>query len=407
MATPAKHALLSASAAHRWLICTAAPQYEATFPDSGGNDYTREGTLAHSVCELYAQKKFFGLSTRKFNSELKKLQASPYYNPEMLNTADFYVSYLYEKCMTFPDMPHVSLEVRVDLSDIIPDGFGTCDCTIIGGDTLHITDYKHGQGVVVKAEENPQMMLYAHGALKRYTLIYGDAIRRVSMAIVQPRVTQEVKEYTLTVEELREWGQEYVKPRAQIAYEGKGEFVAGDHCQFCRAKEVCPMRAMQNTALEDFKDCVLPNKAQNPLDPNARKILGLPPILTNAEIGDLLTRGKNLVSWYEDLQSCALQIVLNGGLIPGYKAVEGKSNRAFRDAEAAMQMLIESGMTKESMFDLKPKSLAQLEKLIGVKRFAELVGDQIFKPAGKPTLAVESDSRPAYSSAAVDFAEVK
>lgn len=407
MASPATHALLSASAAHRWLVCTAAPQYEATFPDSGGTDYTREGTLAHSVCELCAQRKFFGLSTRKYNSDLKKLQASPYYKPEMLETADFYVSYLYEKCMTYAEMPHVSFEVRVDLSDIIPDGFGTCDCTIIGGDTLHITDYKHGQGVVVEAAENPQMMLYAYGALKRYMPIYGDSIKHVSMAIVQPRVTYEVKEYALTVTELIAWGQEFVKPRAQLAHEGKGEFVAGDHCRFCRGKEVCPMRAKQNTALEDFAGCVLPNKAENPLDPAARKILGLPPILTNAEIGDLLTRGKNLVSWYEDLQSCALQIVLNGGLIPGYKAVEGKSNRAFRDAEAAMATLVESGVDKDSMYDVKPKTLAQLEKLVGAKRFAELVGDQVFKPVGKPTLAVESDVRPVYSSASSDFAEVK
>lgn len=180
MATPAKHALLSASAAHRWLKCTAAPTYEMQFPPKT-SEYAEEGTLAHSICELYARKKFTVMSTRKFNSELKKLQEHPLYKPEMLTTAESYVLYLYGVCMRYEGMPHVNMEVRVDLSDYVPQGFGTCDCIIIGGDTLHITDYKHGQGVVVEAEGNPQMMLYALGALKRYTPVFGDKIKRVSM----------------------------------------------------------------------------------------------------------------------------------------------------------------------------------------------------------------------------------
>ena len=181
MATPAKHALLSASAAHRWLKCTAAPTYEMQFPPKT-SEYAEEGTLAHSICELYARKKFTVMSTRKFNSELKKLQEHPLYKPEMLTTAESYVLYLYGVCMRYEGMPHVNMEVRVDLSDYVPQGFGTCDCIIIGGDTLHITDYKHGQGVVVEAEGNPQMMLYALGALKRYTPVFGDKIKRPWMS---------------------------------------------------------------------------------------------------------------------------------------------------------------------------------------------------------------------------------
>lgn len=392
MATPAKHALLSASAAHRWLKCTAAPTYEMQFPPKT-SEYAEEGTLAHSICELYARKKFTVMSTRKFNSELKKLQEHPLYKPEMLTTAESYVLYLYGVCMRYEGMPHVNMEVRVDLSDYVPQGFGTCDCIIIGGDTLHITDYKHGQGVVVEAEGNPQMMLYALGALKRYTPVFGDKIKRVSMAIVQPRVTQDVKECEMTVDELLAWGENVVKPAAQKAFNGEGEFCAGAHCKFCRGRDVCPARAKLNTALEDFKDCITPDKAQNPLDPAARKVLGLPPVLTDAEVGDLLTRGANLVEWYEGLRSYALQAILDGKEIPGYKVVEGRSVRAFRDTDAALQKLMDSGFDKAVIYDYEPKTLAQLEKIVGAKRFAELLGDQIVKPKGKATLTDEKDPR--------------
>lgn len=406
MATPSTHALLSASSAHRWLICTAAPRFEADFP-SQTSKYAEEGTLAHSICELYARKKFTPVSTRKFNSELKKLQAHPLYDPEMLTTAEFYVAYLCEKCMSYENMPHVSFEVKVDLSGIIPNGFGTCDCCIIGGDTLHITDYKHGAGVPVETRNNPQMMLYAYGALKRYAMIYGDTIKRVSMAIVQPRISQDVREAEMPVDALVEWAESYVKPIAQKAYEGAGEFVPGDHCKFCRGKEQCPMRAKVNSALEDFKDCILPDKAQNPLDPAVRAMLGLPKVLTDAEVGDLLTRGKHLVEWYEDLQAYALRAILEGKVIPGYKVVEGRSSRAFRDADAALETLVASGIDKAIIYDYKPKTLAQLEKVVGAKKFAELVGDQIFKPEGKPTLTTEADSRAPYNSATADFAGVR
>lgn len=148
MPTPRQHALLSASSAHRWLACTAAPHFEESFPD-GTSSYAEEGTLAHAICELYARKKFTVLSTRKFNSELKKLQARPLYSDEMLRTAEAYVDYLTEKAMQYAAPPHVAMEVKVDLTTHVPDGFGTCDCIMIGGDTLHITDYKHGKGVPV------------------------------------------------------------------------------------------------------------------------------------------------------------------------------------------------------------------------------------------------------------------
>ena len=166
MPTPRQHALLSASSAHRWLACTAAPHFEESFPD-GTSSYAEEGTLAHAICELYARKKFTVLSTRKFNSELKKLQARPLYSDEMLRTAEAYVEYLTEKAMQYATPPHVAMEVKVDLTAYVPDGFGTCDCIMIGGDTLHITDYKHGKGVPVSAENNPQMRLYSRYRTER------------------------------------------------------------------------------------------------------------------------------------------------------------------------------------------------------------------------------------------------
>lgn len=406
MPTPNEHALLSASSAERWLHCTAAPRYEEQFPESS-SDYAEEGRLAHSICELYARKKFAPMSTRKFNSDLKKLQENPFYQEEMLTTADAYVQYLTEKAMTYERTPYVAQEVRVDFSDYVREGFGTCDCIMIGGDTLHITDYKHGKGVPVSSTGNPQMRLYALGALHQYMPIYGDAIKRVSMGICQPRLHAEVQEDSLTVEELLAWGEE-IKPVSEIAFSGLGSFVPGDYCRFCRGRAKCCKRAEQYTALEDFKDCVIEGKL--PLHEQATndqlRDCGevIPGVLTDADIGDLLKRGAALKTWLKDLEDYATETLLQGGVIPGWKIVAGKSNRAFRDDEEALQIMLKAGYEKEKLYE--PKSLAELEKVIGKKPFAELLGEQIYKPAGKPTLAVVADPRPVYNSAVADFKEV-
>lgn len=194
MATPNAHAVVTASGYERWSHCTAAPRYEEGFPEKETSVYALEGTLAHSVCELYGRKYFTPMSTRKFNAELKKLKADKLWQDEMVKTAEFYRDFLKEKSNEFRAMPYTSFEVQVDLSDYIPDGFGTCDCVMIGGDTLRITDYKHGKGVPVSSINNGQMRLYALGALKRFAPIYGDTIKRVCTAIVQPRITEDVTE---------------------------------------------------------------------------------------------------------------------------------------------------------------------------------------------------------------------
>ncbi len=405
-----QHAAVTASGAHRWLSCPRSVRFEEQFPEST-SVYAEEGTLAHSVCELLGRKKFTPLSARKYSSELKKLKSNELWQDEMLKTAEFYVDFLTTKAMTYDKMPYIALEVRVDLSEWIPEGFGTCDCVMIGGDTLRITDYKHGKGVVVSALENPQMRFYALGALKKYRPVYGDAIKKVATAIVQPRVTEDSSEELLTVEELLAWG-ETAKPVAQMAFAGLGNFNPGEHCRFCRGKAQCRARADANTALEDFKDCVplgtvkpgefVPQEAAR-IGPHGNEVH---PLLTDAEVGDLLTRGAELVQWYDDLKEYALGALLSGKEIPGYKIVAGKSNRAFTNAEAAFETLKTAGYEEALLYERKAKSLSELETMLGKKVFAELLGKLVVKPMGKPTLVPMSDSREPYNAAVADFAGV-
>lgn len=392
MPTPNIHALLSASSAHRWLACTAAPHFEENFPD-GTSTYAEEGTLAHAICELYARKKFTIMTTRKFNAELKKLQAQPLYQEEMLMTAEAYVEYLTEKAMSYTATPHVAMEVRVDLTDYIPDGFGTCDCIMVGGDTLHITDYKHGKGVPVSAVENPQMRLYALGALRLYSAVYGDQIKKVSMGICQPRLSEDASEDALTVEELLAWG-ERIKPIAKEAYDGPGTFCPGDHCRFCKGKAQCAARAAFFTGFEEFMDCAAVNDSRE---------IGKNPCLSVAEVGDLLIRAEGLVQWYKDLQTYASAVLLDGGEVPGWKLVEGRSNRTLTDVDAAVKKLIDAGYDEALVYDRKPKTLSELEKMLGKKTFSELLSGFVTKPKGKPTLVPESDCRDAYCPGAAEF----
>lgn len=397
MPTPEKHALLSASAAHRWLHCTAAPRFEAQFPENT-SEYAEEGHLAHAICELKVIKHFTTqIKPRTYTTRLKKLKENPLYQDEMDKTSDLYLEHLTERAMQYNAKPNVTTEVQVDFAEYVPEGFGTCDCIMIGGDTLSITDYKHGKGVPVSAENNPQMRLYALGALKRYKPVYGGSIKKVCMTIDQPRIQTEPSSETITVEELLAWG-ESIKPIAAKAYMGLGTFCPGEHCRFCRGKAKCKARADQNTALEEFKDCVPQNAEKPPLFGQC--------VLTDAEIGDLLVRGQELVKWYKDLEEYALGTILKGGTIPGWKAVAGRSNRTFTDTEAALNAAVAAGYDKSLLYDLKPKTLTELEKLMGKTEFADKLGSFVVKPIGKPTLALLTDKREAYNPAAADFAGI-
>ena len=301
-------------------------------------------------------------------------------------------------------------EVKVDFGEYAPEGFGTCDCVMIGGDTLSITDYKHGKGVPVSAVGNPQMRLYALGALKRYAPVFGDTIKQVRMTIDQPRLDSYTSDL-ITVEELRAWG-ESIKPIAQKAFSGLGEFVPGEHCRFCRGKAQCRARANVNTALEDFKDCV-PAGSVKPGEfvPQIHSYLTpggveVHPLLSDAEIGDLLIRGQQLVQWYKDLEEYATKALLDGKPIEGWKLVAGRSNRTFTDQDAAIKAVIAAGYDEVLVYDRKPKTLSELEKLMGKAEFAEKIGSYVVKPLGKPTLALATDKREVYNPAAADFAGV-
>lgn len=399
MPTPNAHALLSASSAHRWLACTAAPHFEENFPD-GTSNYAEEGTLAHSICELYARKKFAAVNTRKFNAELKKLQAHPLYKEEMLKTAEAYVEYLTEKTMGYKAMPHVAMEVKVDLTDYIPGGFGTCDCIMVGCDTLHITDYKHGKGVPVSAVENPQMRLYALGALRLYSAVYGDQIKKVSMGICQPRLSDTASEDALTVEELLAWG-ESIKPIAKEAFDGPGKFCPGDHCRFCKGKAQCRARAVHFAGFSDYTGIEIAGRLDE--DTLTDRIADGTPVLSNADVADLLVRAEGLVAWYKDIQDYAASALLAGDDIPGFKLVEGRSNRAFTDVDKAIQALLSAGYEEAMIYDRKPKTLTELEKMLGKKTFSELLSGYVMKPKGKPTLAPASDKREAYNPGAAEF----
>lgn len=382
------HALLSPSSAHRWLNCPLAPRLEAQLPEQT-SEYAREGTIAHSVCEIAAKKHFKKAKAAEYNKEIKKLKSNEFWNDEMLHTADTYVEHLAERAMGFENEPYIAFEVNVDISDYVPEAYGRCDCVMFGGDTLVITDYKHGKGVPVSADHNPQLMLYALGALKLYQPLFGNALKNVEVFIDQPRISS-YEGWRCSTGELLDWGEE-IKPKAQMAFMGFGEYHAGEWCRFCRANGICKAQADQQLgAFNDFGTAVG--------NPNA--------LLTPEQMGDVLERGKTLVEWYGEVQKKALEAILNGEHIPGWKCVEGRSTRVWSDQDKALETLQKSGIDRAVIYDSVPKSLAQLETMLGKAKFAELVGQFVVKPQGKPTLASASDARKEFSSAAADFAGV-
>ena len=370
---PTQHALLSASGAHRWLHCTGSPLLEKDFPDST-SVYAQEGTLAHELCELKLMAYTGEITKRKLTSMKNKLMKSELWQPEMEGTSEAYLDYVKDITMSYTVKPVILTEKKVDFSQYVPEGFGTADCLILAGDTLHVVDYKHGKGVVVDADHNPQMMLYALGAMSELSLLY--RFKFVHMTIVQPRVNN-ISEFTMTADELIEWGETVVKPKAEAAISGKGEFEAGDWCRFCRAKRQCKTRYEAN-------DSLYPElSAQH--DPR---------LITLEELGKYLKRGKDMAAWLEDMKEYALSESLAGAEVPGWKAVEGRGSRAFTDTDEAVDTLIKNGIDESVLYERRVLTLAQMEKAVGKKAFGELVGDLVVKNPGKPTLVEESDKRP-------------
>ena len=371
------HAILSPSSADRWIHCPPSALINA---QEGEHDtvYTREGTLAHAVAELKARKHFLtGLGPKKYQTAMAKLKANEIWQDEMDDNTDYYLDVLKDLAAEFDEPPYVALEQRVDFSEYVPEGYGTADCIMLGGTTLHVIDFKYGRGVEVSAEENPQMMLYALGALLDYEPIY--EIRNVRMTIVQPRIKREPKSWELPAADLLAWAALVVAPAAKLAAKGDGEFAEGEWCRFCAIRGSCRARAAANTALEDFG-------------------FKLPPTLTDAEVGRALELGTRLKQWLSDLEEYALGQCLAGGDIPGFKAVEGRSVRAWADADAAFAAARADGVPDEMLWERKPITLAAMEKIMGKKRFGEVMADYIATPPGKPTLVRANDRRKAITN---------
>lgn len=380
-----KHALLSASGAGRWLACPPSAKLEEQFPDTE-SPAAAEGTLAHELAEAKVRNFFFPkeFSKRKLNSTVKKLQADELWNNEMHGYTDEYLDYIKNTALSLKSMPSVRIEQRVyfkeytlaDPEDKI-EGSGIADCILLYGDTVHVIDFKYGKGVPVNAENNPQLMLYALGAYQAYRMLY--PVSRAKLTIVQPRLDS-ISEWECPAEDLLKFG-EYVKERAALAVEGRGDYAPDpDTCRFCRAKAQCRARSEENVRLAFFTD---------------KK----PPLISNEEVGEYLKKGEDVAKWLEDLKAYALKECLAGKEVPGWKAVEGRGSREWTDMDTAFDTLVNGGIAPEEMlWEKKPLTLAQVEKMIGKKDFTESVGKYVVKKPGKPTLAKETDKRPAVTN---------
>lgn len=378
------HARLSASSSHRWLECPPSVMLTADLPDMAG-EAAAEGTLAHSIVEERLDSIIEKNSWPKQASA--RLRMDERYRPVMEEHADTFVAYVTEiydsLCETCPDTLLMS-EQRLDFSRWVPDGFGTGDALIISDGVLHVFDYKYGKGVPVFAENNPQLRLYGLGALEAYDALYD--IRTVTMHIIQPRLDSVTSE-ELTAEALLDWGENYVKPRATLAAIGGGEMNPGEWCRFCKVKATCRARVEQQLALARYE-------FQSPL------------LLTPEEIGDILGRVDELAKWAKSVKDYALTAAANNGEhFPGWKLVRGRANRKLADPAEVAEILLGEGYDASQIFSLK--ALTELEELVGKKKLAELLGDMIVKPEGRPTLAPAADKRPEISgnTAADDFAD--
>lgn len=372
MPTPDEHALLSASAAHRWLNCTAAPRLEESLPETASS-YAKAGRIAHALAELKVRKALVEpMGPKKYASALKKLQADPYYSPDVATNTDKYLDYILGIVHAFPSTPYVGVEVRVNYSNYAPEGFGTSDCIIIGGNDLYIIDYKNGSGVQVDAENNPQMMLYALGALDAYQLFYD--IRTIHMAIFQPAFG-EPKEWVIDRNKLIDWGVFEVRPKAKEAFEGTGTCKSGDWCRFCRAKGQCSAQTRQSL------DALAPQFTSD------AKLMG------PADYAAILPQLPAIEQWINQVKDAALSRLMSGEDIPGYKVVEGRKTRQFTDGDAAFAALVGAGYDDSLLYERRPLTLSAIEKVVGKSKFMEIAGDYVESTPGKPTLVPISDKR--------------
>lgn len=375
-----KHALLSPSSSHRWLNCPPSLILGQQYKDTTSS-YAAEGTDAHTLCE-YKLQTLLGIKAKDPTADLT------YYDQEMEACAEGYASYVLElfedaksKC---PD-PLVLIEQRLDYSKYAEGGFGTGDCIIVSDDTLHVIDFKYGN-VLVEAENNPQMMLYALGALELFDGIYD--IKTISMTLYQPR-RENISTFTLSKEELLDWAVTILIPKAALALQGEGEFNPGEWCRFCKVAPTCRATAEANLKIAQYE-------------------FKMPPLLTDEEIADILAHVADLTKWANEITSYATSAAINQGKHwPGFKVVEGRSIRKYTNEDDVEKAAMDAGFK-----DIYKKSLltiTNMEKLMGKAKFNEILGAFVMKPKGKPTLVPSSDKRPELKSITVknEFTEEK
>lgn len=376
--SPNQHAVLSASSAHRWMSCTPSARLEQEFDDRE-SEAAAEGSAAHALAEHKLRK---ALKMRS------KKPISKYDSDEMDDCTSGYVEFVLEALaqarLSCPD-PQVLIEQKLDFSCYVPEGFGTGDCLIVASPRLHVIDFKYGQGVLVDAYQNPQMMLYALAALRIFDCLY--SIEEVEMTIYQPR-RENVSSWLISVQKLLEWANKTLKPKADLAFKGEGDYYPGSWCQFCKAAVKCRARAESKLEL-------------------ARYEFASPPLLTDAEIGDILMKLEDLTRWANEITAYAQDAaIIHGKEWPGFKLVESRTNRKYASEEAAAQAAIRAGF--RDIYRKSLISITEMEKLMGKPLFKEIMESHVIKPAGHPTLVPVSDKRPAITTlgAKNDFNEI-
>jgi hypothetical protein len=370
-----KHALLSASSAHKWISCPPSALLSKKFEDTSSS-FAQEGTDAHTLAQ-YKLEKLLGLDTKDPTESLS------FYDEEMNGHAEYYAAFVLEQLEKAKETcsdPQILIEQKLDFSKYVPEGYGHVDCLIIADGTLTVIDYKYGLGIKVLAERNPQMFCYALGGLALFDGIYD--IDNIHLIIYQPR-RENISEYSISKSELIKWAEEVLAPTAQLAIKGEGEYKAGEHCQFCKAKATCRKRAEYNLELakHDFEE---------------------PATLDNDEIAAILAKADELVSWVNDVKEYALKEALNGTKFEGFKLVSGRSNRKYTDEAAVADVVIAAG---KDPYEKKLLGITAMTALLGKKTFEDILGGLTFKPPGKPVLVTADDKRPEYNSAFEDFDE--
>ena len=372
-----QHAALSPSSSHRWLNCSPSAKLEQQFADSE-SEAAAEGTAAHALCE-HKLKRALKMRSKK--------PVSHFDCDEMDAFTDGYVDFVLETLAQAKQRckdPIVLIEQHLDFSCYVPEGFGTGDALIVGDGILHVIDFKYGQGILVDAENNPQMKLYALGALELFGNLYD--IDEVSMTIYQPR-RENVSTWTISVADLKVWAEQVLKPRAILAYNGKGDYCPGEWCQFCKAAVKCRARAEAKLNLAKYE-------------------FALPPLLTDDEIEEILSKLDDLAKWASNIMAYSTDAAINHGKHwTGFKVVEGRSVRKYTDDAAVAETAKTAGYTdiyKQSLI-----TLTEMERLMGKEQFEEVLGGLIQKPPGKLTLVPDSDKRQAIEMSNVhnDFKE--